>query len=95
MSSQDLSPQSNASDLDGSKEGGRVFGVTCSNAAPSLEVKKRIFDQVSQLVECSIILALHLTVLCGRDNHFHVLLNRLFKDGIRESKHGQQIRLVH
>ena len=55
MSSRDISPEGDASYLDGGEEGGGVFGVSCCDAAPSFEMEEGIFDQMAQLVQVFVI----------------------------------------
>jgi len=67
MSSQDIYPQGQATNLDSGQKGRGVLRIARRNTAPSLEMKKGIFHQVTQPVEGFVVGALLLAVLPGRD----------------------------
>jgi hypothetical protein len=68
--------------LNGSQEGGGLFGVAGGNASPALEMKESILDQVTQLVEGFVVVALEGSVLFGRNDGGHPLLGGSFENGI-------------
>ena len=68
--------------MDGGKEGGRILRVAGGDAAPALEVQKRVFDQMAQLVEVFVVSPPNGAVLLGRDHGLHALLFGLFEDGV-------------
>ena len=65
-----------------SEEGVGAFGITGGNAAPAFEVQEGVFDEVSCLVKCFVILPLFLAVAFGRNLHLHALFARLGDDVI-------------
>ena len=68
--------------MHGSKERRGVFGVSCSDATPSFEMKKSIFDEMPQLIQFFIVRSLYFSILFWRDNSFHSLFFCLFNNGI-------------
>jgi hypothetical protein len=66
---------------DGQIRGGSL-GVPGGDASPAFEVENGVFNQMTQFVEVSVIVALDESVLSGWDYGVHVLSCRLFEDGI-------------
>lgn len=79
----DISPNSNAADLDSCKKGSCVFGVTCSNATPTFKHKESILNQMTQFVKVLIVLALLFAVSFRRDDHLHASFLRRADNYIR------------
>ena len=77
-----MSPESNASDLDGGKERSGVFRVAGGDSSPALKVEKGIFDKMAQLVKIPVVVALDFAVFPGRYHGLHALLGGLFEDRI-------------
>ena len=71
MSTIDSTPNCDASNLNGSDKGTGIFGVASSDAAPPLEVKESIFNQVAQLIKIPIVGALIFTVFLWWNNSLH------------------------
>ena len=65
------------------QEGRKPFGVAGGNAPPFLHAKKRIFDQVAQLVEVFVVMPRHLAVNARGNDGFHPGLLDAFHNGIR------------
>jgi len=63
--------------LNGSDEGSRIFSIPSSDAAPPLEVKESVLDQVTQLIKVFVIPSLFFAVFPWRYNGLHVLRNSL------------------
>lgn len=82
MSSRDVEPEDEASDLDGGEEGLAVFGVSCCNAAPSFEHQERIFDEVAQFVKVFVVEPLMDAVFLWWNDGVHALGSGLFNDRI-------------
>ena len=82
MSSRDVSPESDTTDLNSSQEGGGVFGITGCNSAPALEMKNGILDEMTESIEGFVILSLEDSILFGRNDGSHPLLDGLFDDGV-------------
>ena len=70
MSSIDSTPNSDAADLNGGDKGSGILGISSGDAAPSLQVKERIFHQVTQFVKVTVVVTLGIPVLPGRDDSF-------------------------
>ena len=64
------------------KERRQPFGVARSDAPPLLDVQKGILDEMPLLVEMSIILTQHFSVLSWRDHRPHALLLGKRDDGV-------------
>ena len=77
-----MQPQHEASNLRGRKERRQPFGVARSDAPPLLDVQKGILDEMPLLVEMSIILTQHFSVLSRRDHRPHALLLGQRDDGV-------------
>lgn len=60
-----MEPEGEASDRNGGEEGGGVFGVTGSDAAPSCEVEERVLDQVAKFVQIFVVRPGDFPVLFG------------------------------
>lgn len=82
MSSRDLEPECETTDLDGDKEGKEVLGIAGSDAAPLFERKKCFLDEVALPVQMFVIFAPLLSVFSWRDHRLHALRSRLLNDGI-------------
>ena len=82
MSSRDISPESDAPDLDGGEERGRVFGVSGGDAAPALEVQERVFNQMPQLVTVVVVRPLGRAVFARWNHHRPTLACGLIDDRI-------------
>lgn len=82
MSSRDLGPEGDASDLDGGEERGGVLGVSGCDAAPSFEMEEGVFNQVALLVQVFVLRPLRRSVCSRRDDRRHSLLFGLFDDRI-------------
>jgi hypothetical protein len=50
VSSQDIDPQGNTSDLYGSLEGNRIFGTPCGNLASAFQAQENIFNPMPQFI---------------------------------------------
>ncbi len=59
--------------MDGGEERFAVFGVSCSNTAPALEMQEGIFDPMAEFVEILIVSSLNDTVFLRRDHGGHAL----------------------
>lgn len=70
MSSIDSAPNSDAADLNGGDKGSSVLGISSGDTAPSLQVKERIFHQVTQFVKVTVVATLCLPILLGRNDSF-------------------------
>ena len=64
------------------KERRQPFGVARSDASPLLDVQKGILDEMPLLVEMSIIVTRHFSVLSWRDHRPHALLLGKRDDGV-------------
>lgn len=82
MSSRDVRPKSDAPDLDGGEERGRVFGVSGGDAAPALEVQERVFNQMPQFVQVFVVRPLGRAVFARRNHRRHTLAFGLIDDRI-------------
>ena len=51
--------------MHGGEEGGGVLGVSGGDAAPALEMEKRILDEVADFIEFLVVLAYHPAVFFG------------------------------
>jgi hypothetical protein len=47
MQSRDIEPEGKTAEVDGGEERFGVFGVSCGDARPSVQVQKGIFDKVA------------------------------------------------
>lgn len=74
MSSRDLEPQDQATNLDDRSKGGQILGIARCDAAPLLEVQERIFDEVTQAIQVFVEVARRLAVLAGRNLRPHSLV---------------------
>ena len=68
--------------MDGGEEGCGIFGVSCGNAAPALQVQEGIFHQMAEFIKVCVVFSLFDTVFLRRDNRIHALIFGLFKDGV-------------
>lgn len=68
--------------MDGREKGRAVFGVAGGDAAPTFEVKKRIFDPVALSVERFVEIALNGSVFLRGDHGDHPLRGGLFEDRV-------------
>ena len=82
MSSRDISPKSDTTDLNSGQEGGGVFSVTSCNSPPALEMKHCILDEMTESIEGFVILPLEDSILFGRNDWSHPLLEGLLDDGV-------------
>lgn len=82
MSSRDVKPQGEASDLDDGEERGQILGVACCDAAPLLDVQEGVLHQVSQAIEMLVVMALDLAIFARRNLCLHPQLLGLLDDGI-------------
>ena len=83
MSSRDVRPEDQAANLDDSQIGGGSLGVPRSDTPPAFEMEHGVLDQVTQFVEVFIVIALHESMLSGRDHWTHPLSRGLLEDGVR------------
>lgn len=83
MSSQDVSPKSNAANLHRGNKGSGIFCIPCSNTSPSLQMQKCILHQMPKLIKMLLVLSSLLTVLLRRDDHFHSCRLRRLHDLVR------------
>lgn len=83
VSSKNKEPNSNTADLNSGNEGSGVFCVACRNAAPPFEKKKRILNQMAELVEIFIIFPQMFTVFSWRNDRYHSLASSLKKNRAR------------
>ena len=82
MSSRNIEPEHQASDLHGSQKGRQILGIARRNAAPTLEMQKGIFNQVALPVEMSVVFTLRLPVLSRRDDRLHPPVFCFLNNGI-------------
>ena len=82
MSSRDIRPEDQAADLNDGQIGGGALGVPSGDASPAFEMEHGVFNQMTQFVEVFVIIALHQSMLSGRDHWTHPLLRRLLQDGV-------------
>jgi hypothetical protein len=73
VSSNYFAPQVETSDVDGGQERFGILGITGGDAAPQLEMKERVFNEMTQLVEFFIIVALFFSIGFGWDHRLHPL----------------------
>jgi hypothetical protein len=69
--------------MDGSEEGSAVFGVARGNSTPSFQVQEGILNQMPQLIQVAIVLALYLAAAAGWYDRFHALPACLGQDRVR------------
>jgi len=62
--------------------GGGSLGIPGGDASPAFEMEHGIFNQMTQFVEVFVIIALHQSMLSGRDHRTHPLSRGLFQDGV-------------
>ena len=55
VSSINEEPNSNAANLDSNDEGSDIFGVARSNAAPALEKKKSVLNEMAKFVKIFVV----------------------------------------
>jgi len=55
VSSIDIAPNSDATDLNGSDKRCSVLGIPGSDATPSFQVQERVFHQMTQFVKVAIV----------------------------------------
>ena len=82
MSSRDIDPHHQATDMYGGEEGRGVFGVSSGDAAPSFEVEKGVFHQMPQFVEMPVVVALLFAVAARRNLRLHALAGGLLHNGV-------------
>ena len=82
MSSRDTQPKHEAANLRSRKERRQPFCIPCGDTAPLLDVEKCVLDEMSLLVEMSIIVTQHFSVLSRRDHRPHALLLGKRDDGV-------------
>jgi len=68
--------------VDGSEEGGGVFGIACCDATPAFEVEEGVLDQMPQFVQILVIRSLGCAVFLRWDDGVHPLSLCLFEDCI-------------
>jgi len=68
--------------VDGGEEGCGVFGVSCSDAAPSFEAQERVFDEVAEFIQIFVVRPLGDAVFLWRDHGIHTLRCGLLKEGV-------------
>jgi hypothetical protein len=66
--------------LHGGEERGRVFGVSCGDATPSLEVQESIFDKMPQFIEFFVVKPLCCAAFLWGDYGLHTLFPCLFNN---------------
>ena len=69
--------------MDSGEERGGVFSVAGGDAAPSFEHQERVFNPMTEFVECFVVWSLRFSIFLWRDNSVHALRRRLFEDRIR------------
>lgn len=69
--------------MDGGEEGFAVFGVSCGDAAPSLEMQESVLDEVAQLIEIFVVRPFLFSVFLRRDDSTHALSGGLTQDCVR------------
>ena len=82
LSSRDVRPEDQAADLNDGQIGGGSLGVSSGDASPAFELEHGVLDQMTQFVEVFVIIALHQSMLPGRDHRTHALPRGLFQDGV-------------
>ena len=82
MSSRDTQPKHETSNLRSRDERRQPFGVARSDTPPLLDVEKCILDEMPLLVEMSIIVTQHFSVLSRRDHRPHALPFGKRDDGV-------------
>ena len=75
-------PNSNAADLDSGSERSGVFGVACSNTAPSFEKQERILHEMAELVEIFVVFPQMFSVPSWRNNRHHAPVNGFENDRV-------------
>ena len=68
MSSIDINPDSETSNLDSSNKRRGVLAIASGNTAPVFESKERIFDEVSEFAEVLVMFPLHPAIPFGAGN---------------------------
>src|SRR6188768_3299221 len=71
--SRDIYPESDASDLYSGEERCGVFGVSCGDTTPSLEMEESIFDKMPQFIEFFVVKPLCCAVFLWGDYGFYTL----------------------
>jgi hypothetical protein len=77
--------------MDGSQKRGAIFSVSCGNTSPSFKVQEGIFNEMTKLIELSVIRTLFFSIFSWRDNRGHILIFSLFYDRIAVISPGQLI----
>ena len=83
VSSINEEPNGNTTNLDSRNKRSKIFCITCSSTAPSLEKQKSILGEMTELVEIFIVFPLVLPVFSRRNDRHHSLLIGFEKDRIR------------
>jgi hypothetical protein len=83
VSSRDVEPKGQASNVDGRQERSDVFGVTRRDPAPAFQFQKGVLDQMALTINVFVVFALDDAVLFRRDDSFHARRPRLLNDRIR------------
>ena len=68
--------------MDGGEERFAVFGVSCGDTAPSLQVQESVFDPMAELVKFRVVRPLYGAVFLRRYDGVHALRCGLLKDGV-------------
>ena len=76
VSSIDFCPNRDTPDMHCSQKGRRILGVSRSNAAPLLQLKNGVLDQMPKPVEVFVILSLYFPILFGRNHDLHIQVQR-------------------
>jgi hypothetical protein len=66
--------------MDCGQERSCVFGVSCCDASPLLEIKEGIFDEMTQFIEPFVVFPLVSAVAFGRNDRGHPLRLGLMKN---------------
>ena len=80
VSSINEEPNGNTTNLDSRNERSKIFCITCSSTAPSLEKQKSILDEMTEFVEIFIVFSLAFPVFSRRNDRNHSHLGGFEKD---------------
>ena len=79
-SSQNSTPNSNATNLHCSQKRCCSFGISSSNASPTFQVQKSIFHQMTKPIQVTVILPLLLAISFSRNDDIHSSISGISND---------------
>ena len=79
-SSQNSTPNSNATNLHCSQKRCCSFGISSSNASPAFQVQKSIFHQMTKPIQVTVILPLLLAISFSRNDDIHSSISGISND---------------